>query len=59
MKDYMASNIKNKTVRQARNQRQFIVLIGIEGLVELDLSIFPMLDDKARGPTASDADKTE
>jgi hypothetical protein len=26
--------------------------IGIEGLVELDLSIFPMLGDKARGPTA-------
>ena len=33
--------------------------IGIEGLVELDLSIFPMLGDEARGPTALDADKTE
>ena len=57
--DYMARNIGSKTVHQAWDQRHFIVLIGIKGLVELDLSIFPMLGDEARGPTALDADKTE
>ena len=50
--DCTARNIGSKTVHQAWNQRQFIVLIGIEGLVELDLSIFPMMGDEARGPTA-------
>mgnify|MGYP001626863431 CR=1 FL=1 len=40
LKDYMARNIGNKTVRQARNQRQFIVLICIKGLIELDSSTF-------------------
>ena len=55
----MARNIGSKTVYQAWDQRHFIVLIGIKGLVELDLSIFLMLGDEARGPTALDADKTE
>ena len=40
LKDYMARNIGNKAVHQARNQRQFIVLICIKGLIELDLSTF-------------------